>query len=152
MNIMLHKEAIHQACLEEAGRRIETARLAMEEAQAAANDETKSSAGDKHETGRSMMQLERHRHAIALHNALENKKKLEQIRPFISSFFIQTGSLAETSAGLFYLSLGLGKIIVGTVTVYAVAPASPIGQLLSGKKAGDRFIHQELLYIIHRVL
>ena len=45
-------------CHQYADSRIATARQAMSEAQTAANEESKSSIGDKYETGRSMMQIE----------------------------------------------------------------------------------------------
>lgn len=145
------KEAIHEACMQEIKSRVETARSAMLEAQAAANEETKGSAGDKHETGRAMNQLEREKHAVALQQALENKEVMEHLNPLITSGTIQTGSLVETNQGLFYIGLGLGKVSNGTITAWAVSPSAPVGKQFLGKKAGDRFVMNERHYIIHQV-
>jgi sortase (surface protein transpeptidase) len=52
------KTRLHSLCVSYVGQRIETAQRAIAIAQASANEETKSSAGDKYETGRAMAQLE----------------------------------------------------------------------------------------------
>jgi len=53
------KNKIVGICLAEIEKRIHTAKSAMESAEESARNETKSSAGDKFETGRAMMHLEK---------------------------------------------------------------------------------------------
>ena len=59
----LNKKQLYDLCQAVVQQRIDTARHAMTAAQESANEEGKSSAGDKYETGRAMAQIERDRHA-----------------------------------------------------------------------------------------
>ena len=118
--------------------RIHAATMAMQEAQEAANEETKGAVGDKHETGRAMMQIERDKHARALADALEQKKILDQVTVSVhDADTISMGCLVKTNANNFFISIGAGKIETEIGVVYAIAPLSPVGQLLMGKAKGD---------------
>lgn len=132
------KLLLYQQCQALAEQRIQTAREAMNSAQAAANEEGKSSAGDKYETSRAMMQLERDQHARALAEAQKLKQALENIDPQKSSAVVQPGSLVHTSIGNFYVAISLGKLHLAEAEYMAISPQSPIGALLMGKRPGDR--------------
>lgn len=84
---------------------------AIEHAQLAANEETKSSAGDKYETGRAMMQLEIEKQSVQLAEAMKLKHVLSQINPEKTTETIQSGSLVFTDQGNFYISISAGKLI-----------------------------------------
>jgi transcription elongation GreA/GreB family factor len=132
------KLLLYQQCLALADQRIQTAREAMNSAQAAANEEGKNSAGDKYETGRAMMQLERDQHARALAEAQKLKQALENIDPQRSSAIVQPGSLVHTSMGNFYIAISLGRLQLAGTEYMAISPQAPIGALLMGKREGDR--------------
>ena len=105
--------------------------------QNAANEESKSSMGDKYETGRAMAQNDR--------AMLENQKNelLKDISTFENINFeqetesIKSGSLVHTSIGYILISVGLGKIVDSGVNVMLISSASPLGTDLSGKKNKD---------------
>ena len=59
--------------------RIAATQEAIYTAQLSANEETKSSAGDKYETGRAMAQLEIEKNTAQLAEALKLKQMLKQI-------------------------------------------------------------------------
>jgi hypothetical protein len=63
------KKDLYTLCVNYAKTRIETAKQAIDDAQQSANEETKSSAGDKYETGREMMQQETDRNQAQLNEA-----------------------------------------------------------------------------------
>ncbi|MGA0556337.1 3-oxoacyl-ACP synthase [Larkinella sp. VNQ87] len=131
------KLALFERCQQYVTQRIETARTAMEAAQAAANEESKSSAGDKYETGRAMAQLERDRHAQQLAEALKLRQELDRIdvgKEYVSG---QPGSLVLTSQGHYFIAISAGKLTVGTIDYFAVSAASPIGARLSQVKTGE---------------
>lgn len=111
----------------------------MRNAQAAANDETKSSAGDKYETGRAMMHLEKEKLAGQLMEAGKMKKGLDQIDVDRSDTLAGLGSLVRTAQANYYVSASVGKLEVEGEVFFAISPASPIGQQLLGKKQGDTF-------------
>ena len=63
------KAKLHAMCISYVQNRMEAAVQAIDDAQQAANEETKSSAGDKYETGREMMQQEADRSQVQLNEA-----------------------------------------------------------------------------------
>ena len=125
------KRQILEDCLcllDEQLARIENAmRLAQEEA----NRETKSSAGDKYETGRSMMQLEKEKYAIPHQRVQKLRATLGQI-PLDNHEQAQFGSVVCTDIGWFYLSQGLGEIQIEEKTIRCVSMNTPIGIVLEG--------------------
>src|SRR6478609_11532726 len=78
MNLSL-RQKLFNACVEYVNLRIDTSKQAMADAQESANAEEKSSAGDKYETGRAMMQIERDKAAQQLHEAIKRQQGLDQI-------------------------------------------------------------------------
>lgn len=116
---------------------------AMEAAQESANDQSKSSAGDKYETSRSMGQLDRNMHARQYEQARQERTILERLESLSepNSFErIAVGSLIKTSAGYFFIAVSAGAVLVEGQTVLAVSAASPIGQALVGKQVKDTFL------------
>ncbi|MCO6489817.1 MAG: GreA/GreB family elongation factor [Phaeodactylibacter sp.] len=145
------KTQLHAHCLARAAQSIQTARAALEAAQEAGNSETKSSAGDKYETGRAMMQAEQERYKAQLLKAIELKNRLAQIRPDHTSETAGPGSLVITNHGNFYLSAGLGKARLGKDVYFAISPESPLGQALKGRRAGEEFMFQNKSYNVEVV-
>lgn len=108
----------------------------LDQSQAA---ETKSSAGDKYETSREMMQRERDN---LINNLQANKQllaTLAKIDPHKNMQMADVGALIKTENGLYFLSVGLGKITVMEQTVFVVSKSSPIGLLLQGKRVDEIF-------------
>ncbi|GAB3703632.1 hypothetical protein GCM10027592_33930 [Spirosoma flavus] len=126
--------------------RIDTARLAMEAAQEAANSESKSSAGDKYETGRAMAQLERDRHAQLLAEALKIQQDVNRLVVEKHYETVQPGSLVITNRGQFFISISAGKLTLAGKDYFAVSPASPIATSLLGRKLGDSVTFNKLTY------
>src|SRR6187399_2402536 len=93
------KEKLFSLCLESVTKRIDSIRSAMAVTQASASEETKSSAGDKYETGRAMAQLEIEKLNEQLSEALKAKGTLEQINPALQSMTIHPGSMVLTTQG-----------------------------------------------------
>lgn len=113
-----------------------------------AND-TKSSAGDKFETGRSMIQIEIAKNEAQLHKTQLMKHELGKIDANKKLDSAQFGSMIETNMGNYFISLPLGKLEVEKTSLFCISLASPIGQVLQGKKVGDKVEFQgKLLEII----
>ena len=99
--------------------------------------DTKSSAGDKHEVGRAMVQQEldklddQHAKLIVLQQELA---RVPLDRTFDHVAF---GSLVETDQGTYFVAIGLGRIEFGGRSCFAISLASPMGQALQGKRIGD---------------
>ncbi len=111
----------------------------LEEAREAANNETKSSAGDKYETGRETMQQEIDLNITRLNELSKLKQSLERIIPDQTGTTVVPGSVVRTSNGHYYISIGAGKLKIDDITYYAISVESPIGEKLAGQKTGHAF-------------
>jgi transcription elongation GreA/GreB family factor len=116
------------------------------------NDETKSSAGDKHETGRAMMQLEQEKNSKQLRETLELKKSLDRTNPNQHSQVVALGSLVITNKEKFYISISAGKIIIESEIYFAVSPTSPIAIKLIGLAQNQEMNFNGSLYSILQIL
>lgn len=121
------------------------------EAQEAASNETKSSAGDKYETGREVMQQEIDLNLTRLNELHKLKNTLEHILPTQKSATVVPGTIAYTNNGNYYIAIGAGLLQVDGVRYYAISAASPIGSLLMGQKAGATFELNGKRFVVERV-
>jgi len=137
--MVTRKEQLYRLCHAFADERIARLREAIATAQASANEETKSSSGDKYETGRAMMQLEMEKYNEQLSEALRIKQALSQLILHPAGDTVQNGSLVWTDQGNFFISVSAGQFSIEGKTVFAISAASPIGTVLQGRKAGDQF-------------
>lgn len=128
---------------------MKVARDEMESAQLSANEETKSSAGDKYETGRAMAQNQRDMYARQYQQILAEKQVLDRIDPLFVSVRVIPGSYVATSNGDFFISVSIGPVKFENGQVMVVSPVSPIGRLLIGKQKNEKVIFQnkELLIL-----
>jgi len=117
--------------------RITRLKTEIKKTQASANEETKSSAGDKYETGRAMAQLEIEKNTTQLREAERLQCMLQAIHLDLVSEIIIPGSLVVTSKGVFYISISIGLTEIDKKQYFIIAPDSPIGKLFMGKKEGD---------------
>ncbi|WP_353717985.1 transcription elongation factor [Dyadobacter sp. 676] len=129
--------------------RMQVAWEAMEAAQKSANDQGKSSMGDKYETSRSMGQLDRNMHARQYEQARQERLLLEKIGETEVPARSAVGSLLETSAGWFFIAVSLGAVKIENETVLAVSSSSPVGASLLGKEPGAYF---EFMKKQHRIV
>ena len=146
------KTTLHELCVRYADHCILNAQRAMEDAQQSANTETKSSAGDKHETGRALLQLEQEKNVKQLAEAKELKEKLLKIEPKITSSIVSLGSVVFTSSGNFYISVAAGKLQIEEDSYFAISPASPLAVKLLGSKPADLIALNGRTYEIRYVL
>ena len=145
------KREVYNLCQDYINARIQTVKTAMDTAQASANDETKSSAGDKYETGRAMMQLELEKNSVQLAEANKLRQTLSQLDPDKHTDTVQMGSLVTTNHGLFYLSISAGQLNLKDTLVFAISNVSPVGVKLAGLKKGDCFQLNGKEYTIQQV-
>jgi hypothetical protein len=134
----MDKHIVHQTVEDKIRSRITDLQFALNDAMEATSDDSKSTAGDKHETSRAMAHLEQEKLGNQYSEAIKLLEVLRRIDPSINTNTIRIGSLVETSMGWFYLSVGLGQIVIDGKTVFCLTPLAPFGQLLLGKKTGDQ--------------
>lgn len=125
---------------------------AITNAQAAANEETKSSAGDKYETTRAMMQLEIEKNTVQLANVENLRQVLNRINPEKTSQSAELGSLVITSHGNFYIAISAGKLSLSEQEYFAISTASPLGSKLLGLTVGKTAQIDKREYLIKEVV
>jgi len=145
------KKKIHEYCIEYIKERIQTAEKNINEAREAANNETKSSAGDKYETAREMMQQEIDMNLSRLAEAQTQLQLLEQIDPEKVSNVVGAGSLITTNKGIYYVATGIGKILMEGQHFMAISITSPIGIAMKGLKKGDSFSFNGNTYLVEDI-
>jgi len=145
------KQQLHAYCMAYIESRIKGANQAIQFAQAAANEETKSSAGDKYETGRAMAQLEIEKNSAQLAQAQKLKQILLQLDPTKSPKTIQIGSLVITNQGRFYIAIPADYVTIDGEIYFAISPSSPIAQRLLGLRPSDKFIFNKKDFVIDNV-
>ncbi len=134
------KEKLYLLCNDYIANRVAVIKQNIAEAQEAANDDTKSSAGDKFEVGREMMQQEIELNFGRMGEMLKLKQALENVHPSHKNTIVSPGALVYTTAGVYYMVIGAGKLLLNGTTYYAISPEAPIALLMNGKHAGDDFI------------
>lgn len=145
------KTQLYELCQRYLQSRIQNAEEAIRFAQAAANDETKSSAGDKYETGRAMMQLEIEKNSAQLAEVMKLRRQLDKLPYEREPTSIQPGSLAITDQGNFFIAISVGRLTLDGEIYAAVSPESPIGAQLIGLKKNSSFTFGNKKYTITAV-
>lgn len=108
--------------------------------QLSANEETKSSVGDKYETGRAMIQLEIEKLQVRLGDLKTENSKILSAAPTQPHSAISQGSLVTTSFGIFYIIYNAGIIDLSGSKVNCISCQSPLGKALLGKQANESVI------------
>ncbi len=117
--------------------RVTRIRKNMADIQEALTSETKSSAGDKHETGRAMLQLEREKLGHQLAKAEEMKQVMAKVHLQENMKIIGLGSCVTTSKGNYFLAISAGAFTNKDISIFCISIGTPIGKLLLGKTIGE---------------
>ena len=128
--------------------RIANAREAMREAQEAANNEEKSSAGDKYETGRAMGHLQKDMHARQVAESLKELAALHAIETDTIYNEGSPGAFLQTDGVAFFISAGLGRQLIDGQTILFLSVQAPLAALLLRKKSGDSILFNQASLII----
>lgn len=135
---MTLKERLLHHCQELINGKIEVLQQAIREFQDAANEDSKSSMGDKYETNRAMMHLEKEKAATQLNQNLKMRQVLDSIR-IKAHEKVEIGSIVHTDKGTYFIAVGLGPLDFDGAKYFVISAASPIGQEMMGRQAGDTF-------------
>lgn len=141
------KKELFDACVKFVDQREETISQIITSNQNALTSETKSSAGDKHETGRAMLQLEIEKASQQLEGIQDMKMVLSKILMDDISDVIKLGSVIITDQANYFLAISAGLLNISNKIYYAVSSSSPIGKLMLGKKTGNVFVFRKPIII-----
>ena len=147
----MNKLDIHTKCIELLDEKIVQSERMMQAARDSANSDTKSSAGDKFETGREMAMQEVNKAHTQNQQALAMKNALLKLNLSQSSDTVQVGSLVQTNKGLFYISVSLGIVDVNSDNCFVISGNSPIGSKLIGLEIGGEIGFNGNSYLIKEI-
>lgn len=133
----LIKEQLYNYCVSTIEGKLRIINSVLNSAQDSANHETKSTAGDKHDTARAMAHLESEKNAKQLTEINKLKKVLPYLKDHKNKSTIELGSIVKTKGDNYYISISLGKINLDHESYFAISAVTPIGRLLIGKTIGD---------------
>ena len=115
------------------------------------NNLKKSSAGDKFEISRALMQTEYdkiHNQLLILKNQL---RAIKSISLSDKKKKVGVGSFIKTNKSFYFISIGLGKQIIDNNAINIISLSSPIGKLLDNKKKGDKIVFNNKEELIENI-
>lgn len=130
------KQKAHAHFLQVANEKIASLQAVLAGLKESAANETKSTAGDKHETALAMLQIEEANTKQQLQQVIGQKDILQKINPAIATVSVVNGSLIQTGKGYLFMSAALGKANLEGHEVTALSAQSPLGKKLMGLAAG----------------
>jgi len=143
------KQAILATCINLIDQRINTNMKVLASISESMQAETKSSAGDKFETSRAMLQADQERYKSIIIKAKKARQQLGvlSIEPTDT---IREGSLVKTTGATYFIAVGIGKI-KDPETVYVISKDSPIGQKLMGQQVSHPISFNNNNFIIESI-
>ena len=146
-----NKSILFEKCRDYLKERISRIKSSLTDLDEALANETKSSAGDKYETSREMINAEINQLSSQLKQFKEQEEILELAIQRKESGKIQLGSLVKTTAANYLICISVGKLEVENETYFAIGANSPIAKNMLGKTEGDSFSFQQKEILIREV-
>ncbi len=145
------KFVLQQQCKDLINFRLERIQKIIADIETSLKEESKSTSGDKHHTGRAMLQIERENAGNQLREIEKVMRQVDKVNISTTSKTIRLGSIIETNQANFFMSISVGKLEVKHNFYLGVAPNSPIGLYLLGKTEGEQFNFNGKIYKIKKV-
>jgi len=135
--MVLMKESIYNYCLQTLRERQSQLKTELQALKESADSDTKSSMGDKYETSREMINLEKGKIAEQLTHAEKMLLSLKSIDTQKRSRQGELGALVTTDTATYYIAVSLGKVEIDGKDIFVLSPISPVGRALLDKQVGD---------------
>ncbi|WP_339874585.1 hypothetical protein [uncultured Algoriphagus sp.] len=133
------KEKIYQTAIAQVKEKINLLKTERKAINDGILEDTKSSAGDKFETGRETMS----RDLMTVENQLKQANyEFDELCRFQAikeaSATVQEGSLVQVGTDTYLISVSLGQLVVDGKKLFLLSKNSPLGEILIGKKKNDQ--------------
>ncbi|UZD20987.1 hypothetical protein PBT90_15545 [Algoriphagus halophytocola] len=146
------KEKVYQASIAQVKEKI---KLLTEERKAINEgilEDTKSSAGDKFETGREMMSRDLMTITTQIKQATADLEELYRLQAVKNrTERVQEGSLVNLGDALYLISISFGALQVGDKRLFLLSKNAPLGELLLGKKQNDQVEFRGKLFLVKEI-
>ncbi|MCC1483403.1 3-oxoacyl-ACP synthase [Winogradskyella immobilis] len=148
---MKTKQILYKKCEAFLNRRFSVIQKTIDDIQGALQSETKSSAGDKHETGRAMLQLEREKARQQLAELQKLQETLHKIDVEMEHQNVALGSIVFTTKLNYFIAISAGEIEVENRKFYAISASTPIAKLLMSRQIGDAIKFRDIEFLIKAI-
>lgn len=132
----INKGDFLNAMHERVRRGISEASVILDGIQESIDSETQSTAGDKHDTSRELMQQERNKAAQNLQNQMSLDSLVLKLKKVIVSNEVGFGSLVLTNEGWFFIGLPLGRVCFERDDVLCISGNAPAAKFLESQRVG----------------
>lgn len=143
------KKKLKALCLERLNDKIAAFEEMVADLSNDAQNDAKSSAGDKHETALSMMHIEQQNLSKKILENLELREIVSRIDQDKVSEKVEFGSVVQINSVYLFFSAALPKILLEDQSYLAVSMDAPIAKELLGKKLHDTFEFNNAKFTIH---
>jgi len=148
---MINKKFIYNDLIKSLNEKLNSIQFLIASAMESRDLNSKSSAGDKHETSRAKIQLDIDNYSKQKGNIIKNLEVLNSININLKNNKVENGALVETNFGFFFIAIGLGKWTLKNEDFFVISLLSPIGKLMINKVASSTFIFRNSKYKIMRI-
>jgi hypothetical protein len=150
-NLTELKQKIYAHYLYQVNSKVQMLQQVLAELKESGANETKSTAGDKHETALAMLQIEQENKRAQLRELLNQRSILEKIDPAVVASRVVNGSLIQTNRGWFFMSIAGGKTVIDEISIIALSASSPLGQKMMGLEINDTASVNHIEYVIESI-
>ena len=144
----MNREEVKQIVLEKLQQQIANIKEHIGSLTTDAQNDAKSSAGDKHETALAMMHLEQEKLNAKLAELLASEATVRKLPAQKTSDKATVGSVVKTNKAVFYISVAMPAVFVQNQTVMCVSAAAPLIQRILNKEAGTEIVFNNISYKI----
>jgi hypothetical protein len=144
-------EEVLKACIHEMNQRIAFLNKIVLDLKEGVQNDSKSSAGDKHETSISMMQLEQEKVGNQIATAENMLMQLLKIEITHDVNKISSGNLVKTNQGFFYIAVAIGKLKVKELDLFVISSESPLAKKLIGLKINNKVEINSKFFVIENI-
>lgn len=146
------KQNLYAHCRSYLEMKIAVLKKEIADLQDSANNETKSSAGDKYETGREMMQQQINMQLAQMKEYENAMQALNRVDPQIACSKVAPGALVITNQGNYYIAINAGKATINGIVYQTVSASSPIATALFGKEENATLLFNGRQFTIQNIL
>lgn len=145
------KIKVHEALTEALQQKHQELNAILRDASEGKSNDAKSSAGDKHEVGVTMVQLEQEKLGKQVQIIEEQLILLSRIDPAKKHLKVSLGSLVLCENQWYYFSIGHGILQIDNQAVFCLNPQAPLGIALLGKSEKDEVSFQGRKMVIQSI-
>lgn len=146
---MTLKEKIKTLCVQRLNDKIDAFQGIIEELSTNAQNDAKSSAGDKHETALSMMHLEQENISSKIRESIDLLEIVSRVNSDKKSDVIEFGSIVRLNSVYLFFAVALPKVEIDGISILPISVDAPIAKMALGRKMGDVFTFNNNDFTVH---